>query len=61
MNFDIRRYVILSFIILVGFLYTFRLFYMQVVDDTWTLRAHEVAENELKLLRLEALFSIEMA
>ena len=49
MNFDIRRYVILSFIILVGFLYTFRLFYMQVVDDTWTLRAHEVAEKRIEI------------
>ena len=49
MNFDIRRYVILAFIILVGFLYTFRLFYMQVVDDTWTLRAHEVAEKRIEI------------
>jgi len=49
MNFDFRRYVIMAFIILVGFLYTFRLLYMQVLDDTWTLRAHEVAEKRIEI------------
>ncbi|MEN9698911.1 MAG: hypothetical protein RLZZ301_109 [Bacteroidota bacterium] len=45
MNLDARRNVILAFIVFVGIIYTFRLFYMQVIDDTWTLRAQEIAEK----------------
>lgn len=45
MNIDARRYVILIFVIIVGVLYGTRLFYMQVIDDTWTLRAQEIAER----------------
>ena len=50
MNFDARRYVIVAFIGLVGLIYTFRLFYMQVVDDTWTLRAQEIAEKRKEVI-----------
>ena len=32
MNFDARKYVITAFILLVGGIYTIRLFYMQVID-----------------------------
>ena len=49
MNFDARRYVILTFIILVGIIYTIRLFYMQVIDETWTLRAQEIAEKRKEI------------
>jgi len=45
MNLDSRRYVIYTFIILVGVIYLFRLFQMQVVDDTWKIRAQEIAEK----------------
>ncbi len=49
MNLDARRYVILIFIVLVGIIYTLRLFYMQVVDDTWKLRAQEIAEKRKEI------------
>ena len=49
MNFDTRKYVLISFIVLVGIIYTFRIFYMQVIDDTWTLRAQEIAEKRKEI------------
>ena len=45
MNFDTRKYVIISFIVLIGTVYAFRLFFMQVVDDSWKLRAQEISEK----------------
>ena len=45
MNTDARRYVILIFFLVIGVIYSIRLFYMQVVDDSWTLRAQEIAEK----------------
>lgn len=50
MNIDSRKYVISLFIILVGVLYTFRLFYMQVIDDSWVLRAQEIAEKRKEII-----------
>jgi penicillin-binding protein 2 len=49
MNFDTRKYVIISFIVVVGIIYSFRLFYMQVVDDSWALRAQEIAEKRIEI------------
>lgn len=49
MNLDARKYVILVFIILVGCVYLARLFFMQVVDDTWKLRAQEIAEKRKEI------------
>jgi penicillin-binding protein 2 len=49
MNLDARRNVILSFIFLVVGIYLVRLFYMQVIDDTWTLRANEIAEKRKEI------------
>lgn len=49
MNFDTRKYVIISFIIVVGFIYTARLFYMQVIDESWALRAQEIAEKRKEI------------
>lgn len=46
MNFDARRYVLVIFILLVGIFYSIRLFYMQVIDDQWKLRAQDLAEKE---------------
>jgi penicillin-binding protein 2 len=45
MNTDSRKYVIIVFFILVSVIYAVRLFYMQVIDETWTLRAQEIAEK----------------
>jgi len=49
MNFDARRYVIYAFIITVGFIYIVRLFYMQVIDDSWALRAQQIAEKRKEI------------
>lgn len=49
MNFDTRKYVIITFIIVVGIIYTLRLFYMQVIDDSWALRAQEIAETRREI------------
>lgn len=45
MNTSARKYVILIFILFVGIIYSIRLFYMQVIDDSWKLRAQEIAEK----------------
>lgn len=45
MNFDNRKYVIIIFISLIGIVYFFRLFHMQVLDDQWKLRAQQIAEK----------------
>jgi penicillin-binding protein 2 len=49
MNYDSRKYVIITFIALIGIVYSFKLFYMQVVDDTWKLRAQEIAEKRREI------------
>src|SRR6218665_2697686 len=49
MNLDGRRYVIIVFFVLVGLIYLTRLFVMQVVDDSWKLRAQEIAEKRLEI------------
>jgi penicillin-binding protein 2 len=49
MNLDGRKYVILVFVILVGVIYLARLFFMQVVDDTWKLRANEISEKQIRI------------
>lgn len=49
MNFDARRYVIFTFIFVVGFIYAIRLFYMQVIDDSWALRAQQIAEKRKEI------------
>lgn len=49
MNLDGRKYVILVFIILVGIVYLARLFFMQVVDDTWKLEAQNIAQSKREI------------
>ena len=49
MNTDNRKFVIIVFIIIVGLLYSMRLFYMQVVDESWVLRAQEIAEKRKEI------------
>ncbi len=45
MTFDSRKYVIITLFLLIGGLYIAKLFYMQVVDDEWRLRAAQLAEK----------------
>jgi len=45
MNFDSRKYVFIVIFLFIGVLYISKLFYMQVVDDTWSLRAEVIAEK----------------
>ena len=49
MNIDARKYVIIAFFLIVGAIYTTRLFYMQVIDDSWTLRAQQIAEKRREI------------
>ncbi len=50
MNFDARKYVIVSFFIITGLMYGIKLFYMQVVDvDTWKLEAQRIAEKRREI------------
>jgi penicillin-binding protein 2 len=49
MNFDTRKYVIIAFFLIVGVIYATRLFYMQVIDDSWTLRAQQIAEKRREI------------
>ena len=50
MKLENRKYIIILFILIVGVLYSSRLFYMQVIDDTWVLRAQEIAEIRKEIL-----------
>lgn len=45
MNLQSRKYVSLVLFICVGLIYLVRLFYMQVIDDKWALRAQEISER----------------
>ena len=49
MNSESRKYVILLFFIIVAVIYTSRLFYMQLIDDSWTLRAQQIAEKRKQI------------
>jgi len=50
MNIVNRKYIIVLFMLVIGVLYSLRLFYMQVIDDTWVLRAQEIAEKRKEVL-----------
>lgn len=49
MKFESRKYVIITFFILIGVIYTMKLFYMQVIDDHWKLRAQQIAEQRREI------------
>ena len=49
MNIDARKYVIITFFTIVGIIYAVRLFYMQVIDDSWVLRAQQIAEKRREI------------
>lgn len=49
MNFNSRKVVIIIFILAISVLYSFRLFYMQVIDESWKLRAQEISEKRKEI------------
>lgn len=49
MNTDARKYVIITFMVIVGVIYAIRLFYMQVIDESWVLRAQQIAEKRREI------------
>ena len=56
MNLENRKYVIIAFILFIASVYAFRLFYMQVIDDTWVLRAQEIAEKRKEVVPPRGIF-----
>ena len=50
MKFEKRKYVIVSIFILIGAIYIVKLFYMQVIDETWKLRAQQIAEKKREII-----------
>ena len=49
MNLDGRKHVIIVIFFAVGIIYLSRLIFMQVIDDTWKLRAQEIAEKRKEI------------
>jgi penicillin-binding protein 2 len=49
MNLEGRRIVFLVMFIIVGIIYSARLFYMQVLDDKWIERAAEVSKKKIEI------------
>ncbi len=46
-NIENRKYVVAFIIVLVSAIFIARLFYMQILDDQWKLRAAEISENRM--------------
>jgi penicillin-binding protein 2 len=46
-NMDSRKYVIALMVLMISFIFSVRLFYMQVIDNTWKDRAAEISENKV--------------
>lgn len=49
MKFESRKYVILTFFIMIAVIYVIKLFYMQVMDEEWDLRAQQIAEKRREI------------
>jgi len=49
MKFEGRKYVFIVIFVLIGILYSAKLFYMQVIDDSWKLRAQQIAEKRREI------------
>jgi penicillin-binding protein 2 len=47
MNFDDRRYVLIGSVIFICAVFILRLFWIQVVDDSWTARAADISERKI--------------
>jgi penicillin-binding protein 2 len=50
MNLDNRKYLLYALVFITGVLFLARLFYMQVIDDSWTRRATEIAEKRREII-----------
>ena len=50
MNLDNRKYLLYALVFITGVLFLVRLFYMQVIDDSWTRRATEIAEKRREII-----------
>ena len=50
MNLDNRKYLLFALVLITGVLFLVRLFYMQVIDDSWTRRATEIAEKRREII-----------
>ncbi|HIP35593.1 MAG TPA: penicillin-binding protein 2 [Crocinitomix sp.] len=46
-SFENRKYIISFAILLIGVIFIFRLFYMQIIDDRWKKRAAQISENKI--------------
>lgn len=47
MNFDDRKYVLIAAVIFICVVFVLRLFWIQVVDDSWTARAADISERKI--------------
>lgn len=47
MNFDDRKYVLIASVIFICVVFVLRLFWIQVVDDSWTARAADISERKI--------------
>jgi penicillin-binding protein 2 len=47
MNFDDRRFVLIAAVIFICVVFVLRLFWIQVVDDSWTARAADISERKI--------------
>ena len=47
MNFDERKYVLIAAVIFICIVFIFRLFWIQVVDTSWTARAADISERKV--------------
>lgn len=47
MNFDDRKYVLIAAVLFICVVFILRLFWIQVVDDTWTARAAYISERKV--------------
>jgi penicillin-binding protein 2 len=50
MNLDNRKYLLYALVLMTGVLFLVRLFYMQVIDDSWTRRATQIAEKRREII-----------
>lgn len=47
MNFDERKYVLIAAVVFICIVFILRLFWIQVVDDSWTARAADISERKV--------------
>lgn len=49
MSGDVRKYVILALILITGIVFTFRLFYLQVIQEKWRIKAANITERRIPI------------